>query len=67
MQEAGYDPFEHKLLSITDMTSLLGKTLFNELLSKYIVRTKPKLALVKRDDKRPEVTSAEADFKDIDD
>ena len=67
VQEAGYDPFEHKLLSITDMTSLLGKTQFNELLSKFIVRTKPKLALVKRDDKRPEVTSAEADFKDIDD
>ena len=67
VKEAGYDPYEHKLLSITDMTSLLGKTLFNELLNNYITRSKGKLTLVKRDDKRPEVTSAEADFKDIDD
>ena len=67
VSEAGYDPYEKKLLSITDMQALLGKSTFNELLGHLIVKPKGKLTLTTRDDKRPEVTSAEADFKDLDD
>lgn len=67
VSEAGYDPYEKKLLSITDMQALLGKTTFNELLGNLIVKPRGKLTLTTRDDKRPEVSSAEADFKDLED
>lgn len=36
VQNAGFDPFEKKLLGITAMTSLLGKTKFNELLGDLV-------------------------------
>lgn len=64
VKEAGFNPFEEKLLTITDMTALLGKTKFNELLGSLIVKPRGKLTLASRDDKRPEVTSAEVDFSE---
>lgn len=36
VKEAGFDPFEHKLLGITAMQRMLGKARFDELLTAYI-------------------------------
>ncbi len=62
VEDAGYDPYEKKLLTITAMQSRLGKGKFDELLKQYIVKSTPKLTLVHRDDKRPEVSTASIDF-----
>lgn len=62
--EAGFDPFEKKLLGITAMQKLLGKTRFDELLSGLIEKPKGKPALVPESDKRPAVSSATLDFKE---
>lgn len=67
VKEAGYSPYEEKLLSITEMTAMLGKNRFSELLGNLVMKPKGKLTLATRDDKRPEVTSAEADFMDNED
>ena len=57
--------YENKLLSISSMQSLIGKKRFDELLRSYVFKPKGKLTLANRDDdKRPEVTTAELDFKD---
>lgn len=64
VKDAGFNPYEEKLLSITDMTAMLGKTKFNELLKDLLVKPRGKLTLATRDDKRPEVTSAEIDFSE---
>lgn len=50
---AGYDPYEKKLLGITSMTSLLGKTKFNEVLGNLIYKPQGKPTLVLESDKRP--------------
>lgn len=65
VKKAGFNPYEQKLLTITAMQSLLGKTKFNELLSDFITKSKGKLTLVSRDDKRPEVSTIDLDFKNI--
>ena len=65
--EAGFDPYEKKLLGITAMTSLLGKKRFNELLGSLVMKPPGKPTLVPDTDKRPEMNSAEDDFKDPDD
>lgn len=64
VSKAGFDPFEKKLLGLTSMQKLLGKTRFDELLSGLVIRSKGKPALVPESDKRPEVSSAVLDFKD---
>lgn len=60
----GFDPFEKKLLGITAMQKLLGKTKFDELLSGLIEKPKGKPTLVPESDKRPAVSTATLDFKD---
>lgn len=60
--EAGFNPFEQRLLGITAMTTLLGKTKFEELLSDYIEKPAGKPVLVSINDKRPEINSALEDF-----
>lgn len=66
VKDAGFNPYEEKVLSVTSMQSLIGKKKFEELLNSYIFKPKGKLTLAKRDeDKRPEVTTAELDFKDL--
>ena len=53
VKEAGYSPYEEKLLSVTGMQSRLGKTRFEELLGNLVVKPRGKLTLVPREDKRP--------------
>jgi len=61
---AGYDPYEKKLLGITAMTSLLGKTKFAELLGEHIEKPQGKPTLVPETDKRPALNTAKDDFKE---
>lgn len=61
--QAGYEPYEKKLLGITAMTKELGKKKFEELLSGYIIKPHGKPVLVADSDKRPEInTVTNADF-----
>lgn len=64
VKNAGYDPFEHKVLGITAMTKLLGKTKFDELLSGNIEKPQGKPVLVPRSDKRQELNNIIDDFKE---
>lgn len=61
---AGYEPYEKKLLGITAMTSLLGKTKFNELLSEFITKAPGKPTLVPETDKRTVLNTAADDFNE---
>ena len=56
VKEAGFDPYDHKIKGITAMTSLLGKTKFNELLGDLLIKPHGKPTLVPQCDKRPEIT-----------
>ena len=61
---AGYDPYEKKLLSITEMQKLLGKAKFEEVLGDLIFKPQGKPTLVPESDKRQEISIVEHDFKD---
>ena len=70
VKEAGYDPYEPKLLGITAMEKLLGKKQFAKLLSGLVEKPRGKPALVPESDKRQEMkidraASAAEDFKEI--
>ena len=67
VKEAGYNPYEEKLLSVTGMQSRLGKARFEELLGNLVVKPRGKLTLIPREDKRPEVNPAAVDFMNLDD
>ena len=64
VENAGYDPYEKKLLGITAMTSLLGKAKFNTLLGSYITKAPGKPTLVSENDKRTAMNTAAEDFKE---
>ncbi len=64
VENAGYDPYEKKLLGVTAMTTLLGKKRFEELLGELIYKPPGKPALVPESDKRPEMNRAKDDFND---
>ena len=64
VQSAGFDPYEHKVLGITAMTKMLGKTKFEELLSGLIEKPQGKPTLVPMSDKRPTMNTAANDFKE---
>ena len=64
VKEAGYNPFEQKVLGITAMTKLMGKTNFEDILGAYITKPQGKPTLVPITDKRPEFNSAVSDFND---
>lgn len=61
---AGFDPYEKKLLGITAMTSLLGKQKFNELLGGLITKPQGKPTLVPETDKRLALNTAKDDFNE---
>lgn len=62
--EAGYDPYEKKLLGVTAMTTLLGKKKFETILGSYIHKPQGKPVLVPETDKRPAMNTAANDFKE---
>lgn len=64
VKSAGFDPYEHSVLGITAMTSLLGKKKFNELLGGLIEKPQGKPTLVPMSDKRPAINTANEDFKE---
>ena len=64
VKSAGFDPYEHSVLGITAMTSLLGKKKFNELLGGFVEKPQGKPTLVPMSDKRPAINTANEDFKE---
>lgn len=64
VEGAGYDPYERKVMGITAMQKMLGKTRFDELLAPYIERPQGKPTLVPENDKRPAMNTANDDFKE---
>ena len=65
--DAGFDPYERKLLGVTAMQKLLGKTRFEELLAAYIEKPQGKPTLVPESDKRPAMNTAKNDFMEEND
>ncbi|MCM1225985.1 MAG: DUF2800 domain-containing protein [Clostridium sp.] len=65
VKSAGFDPYEHKIIGITAMTKLLGKSRFEELLKDFIYKPQGKPVLVPMSDKRPAINTAQADFSSI--
>lgn len=63
VKDAGYDPYEQKILGLTAMSSLLGKKKFEELLGELVYKPPGKPALVPESDKRPAMNTAD-DFND---
>ena len=61
---AGYDPYEKKLLGITEMQKMLGKDKFNEVLGDLVHKPPGKPTLVPESDKRPEISTVNQDFND---
>lgn len=62
VENAGFDPYEKKLLGITAMTKQLGKKRFEELLSDLVEKPQGKPVLVPESDKRPAMHTAADDF-----
>ena len=64
---AGFDPYEHKVLGVTAMQKLLGKSRFEEILAAYIEKPQGKPTLVRSSDKRPAMNTAKNDFMEEND
>lgn len=62
--DAGFDPYEHKVLGVTAMQKLLGKSRFDEILAAYIEKPQGRPTLVPESDKRPAMHTAKTDFKE---
>ena len=62
VESAGFDPYERKVLGVTAMQKMLGKTRFEELLAPYIEKPQGKPTLVPESDKRPAMNTAKNDF-----
>ena len=62
VSEAGYDPYDKKLVGITEMTKRLGKKRFEELLNGLLIKPEGKPVLVPATDTRPELNNAKNDF-----
>jgi len=65
--DAGFDPYERKVLGVTAMQKLLGKSHFEELLAAYIEKPQGKPTLVPESDKRPAMNTAKNDFMEEND
>lgn len=62
VENAGFDPYEKKVIGITAMQKMLGKSRFDELLSSFIEKPQGKPTLVPESDKRPAINTAKNDF-----
>lgn len=62
VETAGFDPYERKVLGVTAMQKMLGKSRFEELLAPYIEKPQGKPTLVPESDKRPAMNTAKNDF-----
>ena len=62
VEGAGFDPYERKVLGVTAMQKMLGKTRFEELLAPYIEKPQGRPTLVRSSDKRSEWNTAKNDF-----
>ena len=62
VEKAGFNPYEKKLLGISAMQKLLGKTRFEELLNPYIEKPQGKPTLVPFSDHRPMFKNAKIEF-----
>ena len=62
VSEAGFDPYEHKVMGITAMEKTLGKAKFSELLGGLVEKPQGKPTLVPKSDKRPAINTAADDF-----
>ena len=67
VEKAGFEPYEKKLLGITAMQKLLGKSRFDELLIAYIEKPQGKPTLVPDSNKRPAMNTAKNDFMEEND
>ena len=65
--DAGFDPYERKVLGVIAMQKLLGKSRFEELLAAYIEKPQGKPTLVPESDKRPAMNTAKNDFMEEND
>lgn len=62
LQEAGYDPYEKKMKTISALEKEIGKKKFADLMDGLLTRPEGKPTLVPRTDKRPELNTAVSDF-----
>lgn len=63
VKNAGYEPYEKKLLGIAEMQKMLGKEQFNKILGDFVEKPKGKPTLVPMSDKRKEINTAASDFE----
>lgn len=61
---AGFDPYERKVLGVTEMTKRIGKARFDELIGPFITKPSGKPTLVPESDRRGEINDAKSDFND---
>lgn len=64
VEAAGFNPYQQKLLPITDMEKMMGKKKFEEILGELYIKPQGKPVLVRADDKRPPINTAKDDFKE---
>ena len=64
VEEAGYDPYQRRILPLTEMEKMLGKKQFHEIVGNLIIKPDGKPTLVSRADKRPELNTIMNDFKE---
>lgn len=62
VESVGLDPYERKVMGVTAMQKMLGKSRFEELLAPYIEKPQGKPTLVPESDKRPAMNTAKNDF-----
>lgn len=55
LTDAGYDPYTKKLLSISDIQKMVGKSQFDTLVGNYVTRPKGQPTLVPEGDSRTEI------------
>ena len=65
VESIGLDPYERKVLGITAMQKLLGKSRFEEFLSPYIEQPQGKPTLVPESDQRPTMNTAKTAKNDF--